>query len=155
MEEFKAGITYKLLDGKASRFFFTHEIRELFNMASHEENSFTFTPDRIDAHGDAYVGTVCVACHVERSFFEVVEKTQPVQQPNYKKPFKVGATYKLKKKYVNDFYRTNEIAEKYGNDTFSFTVSKLSGLSAYAGNITNGVLAASCERHMFKRVDNK
>lgn len=73
-----------------------------------------------------------------------------------KKPFKVGATYQLKKKHVDDFYRTPGIVSSFGNGVFTFTVRALeSNGGAYGEHHTSGILAFSSERHMFKRIDNK
>lgn len=153
MEEFKVGKTYKLLDDKVNRFFFTSDIRDLVDLQPEAKKSFSFTPDRIDAHGDAYVGTVCVACLAERSFFEMVAK--PEKTPKVKKPFKVGATYKLKKKHVNDFIRNTKIRSVFGNGVFKFTASQVLAVGARCEDYQHGIIAVTSERHMFKRIDNK
>lgn len=72
------------------------------------------------------------------------------------KPFKVGATYKLKEKYINDFFWTREIENYFGKKAFEFTVSEVDseGNSFYKPYIHTTVGNVE-ERHMFKRVDNK
>lgn len=77
------------------------------------------------------------------------------------KSFKLGSTYKLKKKYVNDFKFDDAIRREFGltsNGVFSFTVGHISeGIAAYRVYVEEGgvCVAYTCERYMFKRVDNK
>lgn len=40
MEEFKVGKTYKLLDDKVNRFFFTSDIRDLVDLQPEAKNHF-------------------------------------------------------------------------------------------------------------------
>lgn len=72
-----------------------------------------------------------------------------------KKPFKVGATYKLNRDAIAYFNRTRDIISKYGDDVFKFTVAKLDcdGDAIDA----DGLLVAcnNSERHLFTRIDNK
>lgn len=72
-----------------------------------------------------------------------------------KKPFKVGATYKLKRNAIAYFKRSQDISSKYGNDVFEFTVAKLDCDGDAID--TDGLLVAynTSERHMFTRIDNK
>lgn len=73
-----------------------------------------------------------------------------------KKPYKVGATYKLKKKYINDFYWSPELIEKFRYKSFEFTVTTLnSGGHAMCKPDFCQSVANTEERHMFTRVDNK
>lgn len=75
-----------------------------------------------------------------------------------KKPFKVGATYQLKKKYIEEFHRPTEIHNLYGDGVFQFVVGHIR-----EGNIVSRVytkehgvhVAYTPERYMFKRIDNK
>lgn len=73
-----------------------------------------------------------------------------------KKPFKVGATYKLKERYVSDFYWSAELREEFENKSFQFTVTKVT-VSGHAmcEPQFNWSVANASERHMFTRVDNK
>lgn len=151
MDSFEVGKTYKLMDDKVSRFYFTSDVRERLGIPENAKQSFTFTPERIDAHGDSYMGTTCVACYTERPFFELVE----VNKPKVKKPFKVGATYRLKPEYINEFMYTSAIRSVYGNGVFSFTVSHINGEHVYASNVNTSSIAIHKERHMFTRIDNK
>lgn len=74
-----------------------------------------------------------------------------------KKKFKVGATYELKKRYVDELHWTESMIELYGKQPFSFKVS------SYVYKVAHGLdsdgdeigIATKAERHMFKRVDNK
>ena len=75
-----------------------------------------------------------------------------------KKPFKTGATYQLKKRYLDKHQWTDSMLELYGEKRpFAFKVS------AYGNGVAYGVdldgdeigIATDSERHMFKRVDNK
>lgn len=78
-----------------------------------------------------------------------------------KKPFKVGATYKLKKKCVNDFQFDDAINHEFGlcsKEVFTFTVGHISEGFIYQRIYVKegGVCVAyGSERNMFKRVDNK
>lgn len=73
-----------------------------------------------------------------------------------KKPFQVGATYKLKKKYVDHFYFTFYLTQEYGitdGEVFSFTPTRVTS-DNYA-YMNDCCVARPTERHMFTRVDNK
>lgn len=73
-----------------------------------------------------------------------------------KKPFKVGATYKLKERYVSDFYWSAGLRAKFDSKPFQFKVTKVtSGGHAMCEPQFNWSVANQNERHMFKRVDNK
>ena len=77
-----------------------------------------------------------------------------------KKPFKLGATYKLKKRYVDELQWTDYMFELYGEKrVFTFTVGACDNALGlvYCVNQNGGDVAVACtfERHMFKRVDNK
>lgn len=68
--------------------------------------------------------------------------------------FKCGKTYRLRKKYNDQFTRTGLIFQEYGSGVFTFTVEDIDD----DGDVwcTNGaLLTTQCNRHMFKRVDNK
>lgn len=69
-----------------------------------------------------------------------------------KKPFKVGAEYRLKEKYIDDFNWS--ISSELGikpHTQFTFTVERAGDYVYSNGHI----VAYSHERHMFTRVDNK
>lgn len=77
-----------------------------------------------------------------------------------KKPFKIGATYQLKKRYVDQLHWTDCMFELYGEKrVFTFTVHAYNKDLDLAFCVNeNGVdVAVACthERHMFKRIDNK
>lgn len=70
------------------------------------------------------------------------------------KPFKVGATYKLKKEYVNEFNWSFDSSLGFPKKVpFTFTVSRID----LCGDIYCGyhIITYKRERHMFKRIDNK
>lgn len=74
----------------------------------------------------------------------------------YIKPFKVGATYKLKKKYVDQFYFAEDLHQMLGDKVgkvFTFTpTSVCENNFAYVNALC---VATAKERIMFTRVDNK
>lgn len=70
------------------------------------------------------------------------------------KEFLMGATYKLKKKYIEDFSRTPRAVENYGRGDLTFNVGALSR-SGDAWDANGTLVALRSERHMFKRIDNK
>lgn len=68
--------------------------------------------------------------------------------------FKCGNTYRLRKKYNNQFIRTGRVFQEYGDGVFTFTVGEIDD----DGDVwcTNRVyVTGQDERYMFKRVDNK
>lgn len=79
-----------------------------------------------------------------------------------KKPYKVGATYELRPEYVERLWFTASATEYckrlYGVERHVFR-AKCVGVNDSGGatfNLTTGdFYAASYERHMFRRVDNK
>lgn len=73
-----------------------------------------------------------------------------------RKPFKVGATYKLKERYVDDFIWSGELRDEFDNKSFQFTVTKVTiDGHAMCEPQFYWVVANKNERHMFTRVDNK
>lgn len=78
-----------------------------------------------------------------------------------KKPFKVGATYKLKKRFIHTLEWTDRMLEFYGGKrSFEFTVVRHQyNDEVVCTDIGNEhyilAIALPHERHMFKRVDNK
>lgn len=79
------------------------------------------------------------------------------------KPFKVGATYKLRKKYAkkyfNTYFWTQYHQEKFGTDDMIFVVVNIDEHGDVFTDTTcgNGCFPVSqpVTRYMFKRVDNK
>lgn len=78
-----------------------------------------------------------------------------------KKPFKVGATYRLKKSCVNDMWWNLSMIEMFGGKcVFEFTPSHVC-IEQKAWIYPNGdttkkfCVATAAERQMFKRIDNK
>lgn len=74
------------------------------------------------------------------------------------KKFKIDGTYRLKKKYIQDFQWTNSMQKHFGkySGIIEFTVGGLDPFgNAYLNNEMEFCVAERNERHMFKRIDNK
>lgn len=159
MNTFEAGRTYTLKVGSVYDFSFTDDIRSKVGIMPGQYSTFTFTPTRVYPNGNACVDNVCVAIAREFSMFDLVEPTNP--DPKIYEPFKVGASYKLRKQYKNDFEHTAFTRKINGGvkGTFIFTVDMISsdGRRAYQKDEADEyhLIAWKRERHMFKRVDNK
>lgn len=69
-----------------------------------------------------------------------------------KKPFKLGATYKLVE--PDQFRYTNAILSHYGKYSFSFTVHSIDSDGAVR-DANRVLIAVPRERDFFKRIDNK
>lgn len=75
-----------------------------------------------------------------------------------KKQFKLGAMYKLKKKYINQLLWTDDMTKHLGFvGVFKFKVTVISedGVAGTRIGDEDLFIAQPSERHMFKRIDNK
>ena len=75
-----------------------------------------------------------------------------------KKPFKLGATYKLKKRYVDDLRWTDQMREHLGDEcVFKFKVTVISEDGVAGTDVDDKLIyiAQPDERKYFKRIDNK
>lgn len=78
-------------------------------------------------------------------------------------PFKVGATYKLRKKYAKKYFNTylwsQQHQDKFGTDTMVFDVVEINEYGDVYTPMIDGngcfPVAQPSTRYMFKRVDNK
>lgn len=78
-----------------------------------------------------------------------------------KKPFKLGATYRLRKSMTNHFNYNTYIEDAFGitrGEVFEFTVCTIGGSTnqlIYPSEKPEMCVATASERKYFKRVDNK
>lgn len=145
---FEAGATYQLPESNVDKFVFTHGVKNTFTKG--RKCSFTFTPTNV-INGHAFRDTTLIATAKEFSLFECV-----IQKPQQKKPFKKHATYVLLPEYVDQFmWRPCITTVLRRHAPFSFTATDVSEMGAYSDDFGGLLVALSCERHMFRRVDNK
>lgn len=152
-KEFLLGATYKLKKKYIEQFSRTPRTVENYG-----RGDLTFNVGGLSRSGDAWDGNgTLIALRTERHMFKRVNRYFNKE----KKPFKVGATYKLKKRFINSIEWTDRMLEFYGEKrSFEFTVARHKYnndvVCADIGN-EHDILAIALphERHMFKRVDNK
>lgn len=165
VSEYKVGKFYKLRDEYVDAFVFTTDIRRLMHIEGNTKRGFIFSPTYV-SNGLAYFNGVVIANDHERTMFDEMcvagssvseTETEPTPERTKEyKPFTVGATYKLRKKFINEFHHTQYTSEKYGATAFTFTVSKIEyGQACEEKGGLHYIVAVGRERHMFKRIDNK